>query len=309
MTPQNQRDLILDLTQLTHVVEYYYFLVVCSLGFAANMLNILVCQRKELLKYTMGFYNILMSVFNILTLVAVGYLEMFSQSTSSTPLILRSGLNCVLITYFIRVFAHMSTWLNVMVTADRLLCVYNTNKFKFLKNKTLVSGLVVAVNVVICCANVPSLFFRLDPKTNVCSSTKLVVLLRDSIVVIVRFLAPLVLQLAMNTMLVRKLFKAKQNRSMSTRMRREYRFAFTTVVLNVVFIVTGMPMLVSMVFINIYGYDQTYISKRSSESALASFVYLCSVVFVSFFYVALFFVNFFTNKMFRRECKNIYFGK
>ena len=134
---------MIDLTYTTHVVEYYICVIVCSIGFATNTLNIVVSTRKKLLKNTMGFYNISMSIFNILTLVTVGYLDFFTQSIGQTPLILRSNLNCILISYVMRVISQMSSWLNVMVTTDRMLCVFPflSNRFKFIKNKQILAGI------------------------------------------------------------------------------------------------------------------------------------------------------------------------
>ena len=76
----NKSEIVLDLTNLTHMAQYYFCIVICNKGIVANILNILVCLRKELLKNTIGFYNILMSTFNILTLIFVGYLNEFAHS-------------------------------------------------------------------------------------------------------------------------------------------------------------------------------------------------------------------------------------
>ena len=135
MPPNNKSEIVLDLTNITHAVEFYFCMFICNIGFATNSLNILVNMRKDiLLKSTMGYYNILMSIFNILTLATACYLNLFAQSIGQTPLILRSNLNCILISYFIRIFAQMSAWLNVMLTLDRVICIYSLiRRFKFVQ--------------------------------------------------------------------------------------------------------------------------------------------------------------------------------
>ena len=311
MSLNNKTEVVLDLTYITHAVVYYFCVVICSIGFVTNTLNIVVSARKKLLKSTVGFYNILMSIFNILTLSTVGYLDLFPQSIGHTPLILRSNLNCVLISYFLRVIAQMSMWLNVMVTTDRMLCVFPmlSNKYKFIKNKCILSGIVTGLFLAICLINVSNLFFHLNPHTGMCTSHIFVILLRDLISIVTRVVIVLILQLVMNTILIYKLIKARKNLRMPVSLKKEYKFMFNIIILNGVFIVTELPFLVSSILINIYGYNQTLISHASNEAAWASFAYVCSIVFAAFFYVSLFFVNFFTNKMFGRECKKIFLGK
>ena len=287
-------------------------MIICNIGFATNSLNILVSTRRALLlKSTMGYYNILMSIFNILTLSVVGYLDLFPQSIGHTPLILRSNLNCVLISYFLRVIAQMSTWLNVMVTTDRMLCVFPllSNKFMFIQSKRILSGIVTGLFLAICLLNVSNLFFHLDLQTGMCTSHTFVILLRDLTAIVTRIVIALILQLVMNTILIYKLIKARKNLHMPVSLKKEYKFAFNVIILNGVFIVTELPLFVSSILINIYGYNQTLISHASNEAAWASFAYVCSVLFATFFYVSLFFVNFLTNKMFARECKKICLGK
>ena len=306
----NKTETVIDLTNITHTVEFYFCVVICNIGFMANILNILVSTRKKLLKNTVGFYNIFMSIFNISTLAVAGYLDLFSQSIGQKPLILRSNLNCVLITYFIQVFSQMTAWLIVMVTADRLLCLYSLfNRFKFIKNKKNLSGTVACLFLVICFINLPSFFFHLDPQTGMCTSVNFVVLLRDLSAMTIRVIVPLVIQLIMNTILIYKLIQVRKNLRMTKSEKNEARLAFTSIILNGVLVVTELPFIVSTILTNVYGYNETLISHTTNKSAWASFAFVCSLGFASFYYVSLFFVNYLTNKLFRRECKNIYFGK
>ena len=314
---------VVDLTALTYSVEFYSILTIINVGLVANLVNILVCTRKELQKNTMGFYNILMSIFNILTLVSVGYVNLFPQTIGKTPLVLHSTYSCMLILYFNRVFCDMATWIYVMVTLDRMLCVSSVSRFKYIiKDKRKLALVVLGLFLAIAVANAPNFLFSLatelkyDPHSNLtttlteCKASTQVTLIRDSITSMLRVLLPLVLQLVFNSVLVYKLVKNRRiSVSMSRLVNTEYRFAFTIIVLNVIVFASDLPLFVCFVLINVYGYNQTYISRTSNESAWASFAFVCSLVLSSFVYVSLFFVNYATNKIFRRESKNIYFGK
>ena len=93
---------------------------------------------------------------------------------------------------------------------------------------------------------------------------------------------------------------------MSRSLRKEYKFAFTVIILNIVDFVTDMPFLISTIFINIYGYSQSYVTTTSNEAAIASFAYVAAGVLSLFMYVLLFFVNLISNKLFRNEVRKIF---
>ena len=89
--------------------------------------------------YCVGYYNILLSTCNILTLLVVSYLNLFPQTIGESPLLFRSEYACILILYSNKVIPQMSAWLYVIVTLDRMLCVVNLNRFKFINNKRTLS--------------------------------------------------------------------------------------------------------------------------------------------------------------------------
>ena len=298
---QNQSQ-IFDFTYLTHSLEYYLCTVIGNIGIIANILNIIVCTRKRLQQNTMGFYNILMSSFNILTIIFFGYLTLFSQSIGQEQLLLKSDASCKLISFFNRVFAQMSSWLSVMVTLDRMLCIGYTKRFKFIENKRNLAFIVLGLFAILCFINIPNLFNQVKTQTGTmskdCKSSRVISVLRDGITILSRFLLPITLQVIISGML----FKVRNRAKVSRSLNKEYKFAFTIIILNLVLIITEFPLIVSLIFVNIYGYNQTFISNTSIESAIASFAYICSYVFAAFIYVSLFFVNFLTNKIYRREC-------
>ena len=293
-------------------------MIIGNFGFMANILKILVCCRKELQKNTMGFYNIYMSVNNILAMIFISYLTLFPQSIGQEQLINTSYINCIMISYFLRVFLASSSWLNVMVTLDRMLCVTYLNEFKFIKDKKKLSLIIAGIFIVLCLINAPNFVFKLETQTEfdmftnqtitrkVCISSKLISTIRDGLAVSMRIIIPLILQAVMNSILIYKLFKTRHNINMPRSLRKEYKFAFTVIILNIVDFVSDMPFLISTIFINIYGYSQSYVTTTSNEAAIASLAYISSGVLSMFMYVLLFFVNLIFNKVFRKEVRKIF---
>ena len=262
----------------------------------------------------MGYYNILMSVFNNLTLISVAYLNLFSQTIGHESLLVVSNYSCILVLFINKVTPQMASWLNTMVTLDRMICTFHKNRFKFIGDKRKLSLIVVGLFVGICVMNVPNLLYSVqsqstfDPATNQttlikeCTATHQVVVIRDVLMSSSRIVLPISLQLGFNAILIKRLFKSKQRAGISHSLSKEYQFAFTITILNLLYFVFELPFLVCLVLINVYGYNQSYISRTSNESAIASFAFMCSYVVSSFVYVSLFFVNVATNKIYRKEC-------
>ena len=174
--------------------------------------------------------------------------------------------------------------------------------------------------MIICVINSPGFFYSLqdekkfDIATNrtittlVCSSSPVVIILRDMIHLTFRAVIPAAVQTVANILLLRKFLKAKRLITATTiSMKREKRFGFTVLILNTIFIITDVVAVSSVIFLEIYGYNQTYISTTSNESAIASLSYVCTYMFVWLIMCdMLFFINLLTNKTFRKETKKTF---
>ena len=96
---------IYNFTNSTHTVEFYGSLGVCIFGTITNLANLQVSSRKEMRLTTMGFYNILISMFNLL-IIYFNLTMFFPQSIGRTQVINTSTWACILIPYLFRVFSY-----------------------------------------------------------------------------------------------------------------------------------------------------------------------------------------------------------
>jgi hypothetical protein len=102
---------------LTLTVGLYTMLTITGIGVVTNLLNIRVCLGKHTRKTTMGFYNLLIAPINISALI----ISLFTRK-------LANDWSCLLIPYTQRVLFQMISWINVMVSFDRLyLITYHLN--------------------------------------------------------------------------------------------------------------------------------------------------------------------------------------
>jgi hypothetical protein len=296
---------------------YYTILIVTNLGLITNTLNIIISMRKPIQQSSMGFYNIIMSIFNILSLIA-SYITIFPQIVSTTNLNLLSTFSCISIAYFQRVVIHMSSWINVMISADRMLCVTFPSRFKFVNDKRILSLIALGLLIFVSTINAANFWFFLkeqtifDTTTNKtlvtsqgCTSDPHTLFIRDTISVIVRIMLPVILEAIFNSILIYKLFQSRKRASQMTMSnKKEYKFSITIVMLNFAFLLFLMPTFVTTIYLNIIKTSSA--SYRSQVIAL--FAYNCSLVFAIYQFGSIFFINLFFNKIFQKEIRLILCG-
>jgi hypothetical protein len=314
----------INLTNQTNALQLYSFAFIIPVGFITNVLNILVNARDKFQQTTMGFYNIFWSIFNIFWIICL-FLQASIPLIGLNKLILKSDIACKLLPYFVRLFGQLNMWINVVASFDRLLLMsyenlaaYN-NRFLNNNNKIRLLKILVLMVLILSAVNSPGLLFYLETDTVVfnnltnqtsftiqCTSTPLISLIRDSISSLFRIVLPIVIQTVISCILIYKLSVLEINVT-TLSLKKEYRFTFTMVIINLLFIFSQLLLLMGLIFTNIYGYNQTYISTTSNESAVSSFFYTCAILCSTFINTnLLFFVNLITNFKFREEAKKIF---
>jgi hypothetical protein len=152
-----------DLNILTRLVGLYGFLTILFIGILANVLNICVCLMKKTRNTAMGFYNLITATFNLAFLGVIILQTSFVNSFNWT---------CVLVPYLARIVYQMISWLNVMVSFDRLFLSYNTQQSSVqsqngdnnLNRKKLIL-IVIVIFTALLCVNISGLFYHLETQS------------------------------------------------------------------------------------------------------------------------------------------------
>ena len=304
---------------LTNFFFYSCSLLVSSF-ILANIVNILICLRSRIVKEMIGFYNIIISVFNILTLV-LGSLIVYPITLNFQDLVEISNFSCITITYFSRVSVQMCSWLYVFLSLDRYLCVAYNEKFKFLlNNKKKLSYILTGLFLVILLINVPNLFFKLtnvssfDTQTNqtksyvLCTASSSIILVRNFIVILFRIVLPLILQIILSNLLIFKLFKSRRSARINRDLKKEYRFTRIIIWINICFIITETPFMITTLYFGVLGVKTEYpLSEFATNSlAISTLIFYVTSVLGSYMFGSLFFVNVFTNHIFKKEIRLIF---
>jgi len=211
----------------------------------------------------------------------------------------------------------MTAWRYVCLTIDRYLCVafYHNRIYHIFNSRKNLAIIFLILFAFISLVNIPNLFsyIVLDADSNMtCESSYFINLVRNLVVCVFRVILPTLLQAIFSVLLIFRFFKVRRTvvTNSNGSMKKDYRFARIILWLNLIYFITEIPYCLTTLYFGIIGKTPTYpiLANTSNELAVMSLVFYLSVVFGSYLFGSLFFVNFFTNKLFQREIR-LMFGR
>jgi hypothetical protein len=128
--------LTINLTPIGNTIDFYFTWIIVPIGFVTNAISILVFARTKLLKTNMGYFNLLLSISNLLTLLF--YFFVYKSSTVlNLDLSVQTLTGCKLFMFIRRVLRELSPIIETVMTLDRFLSINYPKKFPILKNKVI----------------------------------------------------------------------------------------------------------------------------------------------------------------------------
>ena len=261
----------------------------------------------------------------------------YLTSAYGHDLALWSDFWCKFFPCLARILSQTSSWIQVLITFDRYILIAHPSKACHLKNRKLISWVIIVTILLLCLINVlPNLFFYiqtteiiLQPNTNQthvnltivttisCTSRDYIVLVRDLISVLFRTIVPFVLICYGNFSLIQTFLKSKRkiqqmadtssissslSKLSDIRPRKENNFIYSIIFLDTVFLVTLLPLTITTIMFNIYQYIPSIGSVVTQDAC--KLAYYMTVFIASLSSVFPFLITYFTNKIFKRECHN-----
>ena len=229
-----------------------------------------------------------------------------------------SSLNCTAFSFLSRFFGQFPSWLQILVSMDRLFCISCPLKYKNTRHKLAkIAGLLVFLFILLLCFNILNVYTRLEEivelnaatnQTSIqknCAGPRNLVLIRDSLTFLLRLILPLVLLALVNSAIAFKLIKIRKEFSnFNSFMVKEYKFTISTLVLNLFYMVSLLIHLVIIMVFNWIDYDLRYASGVGKLDKINRFFYMGLSMLV-YNYICNFVVNIRTNVYFRRELVNL----
>ena len=128
------------LEQLTYNIRIVVLPILCAIGFVGNSLTMLIlCRRKNRASST-SVYFLFLAVFDTLTIIT-GNFSVWIFAMWDFRLRAINTATCKLHVFFTYLCIHMSTWILVLLTCERVLSVVRPHRVKILctRKKSIIS--------------------------------------------------------------------------------------------------------------------------------------------------------------------------
>lgn len=218
---------------LSKSVNLYFSATVVPIGIMLNVVTIAIFTSKRLNKNTnMGMFYISLAIYDILALFnSILFIQLLPSL--SINLINTSDFCCKFISLWRRTVIQCPSWMQVLITLDRLRSVCFPNKLKLMEKKSKVLSIIPSIFIVVCVINMTHMGFfkrelfsttkRFDNQTNItlnqttitvsCAASSAIVTLTDVMNVLMRSYIPFVVMLSMNIQLTRTFIKSRKKSS------------------------------------------------------------------------------------------------
>ncbi|CAF0910358.1 unnamed protein product [Brachionus calyciflorus] len=302
----------------TQSILFFVSVIIFPIGIIFNTLEIIIFRKPKFQKTTMGFYFTINSSLN---LFIIFYLLIFiPPSIKGHYLHLKSDLTCKFYYFFLRVLYQSSSWLNVFITADRLVFVLYPNRFKFQKDKLKLSIFLFVFLLLISTVSLPNLFMKRTVIESIylnksllsiyCTANPSVLLIRDIELITMRTCLPFILMFLLNLMLIYKVFKSKLKfNRISRNLNLEFKFAFTVITTTFIFLIIFSPNVVYIVLSNIYNNNRLFVKQIQTKNAFLVLFETCSSLSYFSMYSFNFLIQMAFNTIFLEEVSKIFLKK
>ena len=207
-----------SLDSILNIFLLILLVVLFPICFFLNIITIIVFMRKKFSENSMGFFNITINIVNnLIILLNIG---LYYKDSKNEFVIFRTTFACFYL-YIVRIFSSFHSWVIVMVSFERALHVIFPFKFKFMKKKKILFGIIIAIFTANIVFNIPNVFLRLTTTitysnqtnqtitTKMCASTPQIEFIIDTIRILTRMVIPFILVALTDFLLIYKLFKSK----------------------------------------------------------------------------------------------------
>ena len=299
------------LNSLNSQIVYYFVIVSAVFGIPGNLISMIVFVRLAFKnrKINMGLLytcqtaiDLIMQILSLLALRGAIYLFGVNIFTLSDSF-------CRGFMFMRRFILQASSWMSVFISFDRFTFVLYEHRFKFMKNKLILSGLIFAVMFLVALSDVENFFYYLtwSNKTSSysCLASNSVTVASDIISMLVRIYIPLLLMVVFNGLMIYWIFKKSRSSKVvvqknSALKRKEHQFTISVLSCNALFFLTNFPLAIFFIFYDSLLYSNAF--KSDSILSARYSLYMNILVSISFFDQTFsIFMYFGFNKLFRKE--------
>lgn len=305
-------ELLIQRTITNDFLLIFSSFVIIPIGIFLNFTQMLILLRKRFLTSIMAMYYQLISIYNIFILIVTWF--SFMSKSDFTKIDFITDIGCKLLAFFFRLALQICSWLNVLVTLDRLIFIVFSSKFKFWRKKHNILILFFSLHLFFMAINIPNFYFKsisrttnlsnITFQTKVCTASLDMFIIRSVISQVVGVYAPFVLMVILNVFLIYKVIESRKNFSQKSKMGKDTNFAFTLIGSNIAFLILMTPYSVYTAILSTYVNEEEIILRPSLNAYLSLFETITRSIYCINYSIS-FVIQIICNKLFRKEIINI----
>lgn len=290
---------------LNQMLSFYSIYTILPIGILLNVVQIIVYLRKKFISTTMSNYYIQISLNNIIAILLtivrfIGQIEFY-------PFEENTKFGCKFLAFLTRFSYASCSWLNFLMTIDRLIFILFSNGYKKIQNKWFILKISFLVYFFLVVVNVPNFLFGYTMITRnyttrvvvfyFCTGSVELNFIREFLSQILGIFVPFGLMLASNIFLILKVIESKKKINSN----RETNFLFTVILSNVVFLVAFFPFSINLLIRLIVVADQSVQERIDGYLTFITLFETFSRIIICINFSSGLILQIIVNRMFRRE--------
>jgi hypothetical protein len=293
-------DYIQHLRFIAERMIFFSGIFVAIPGLILNTVNFIVYFKGNFTKNMRFFYSLqsICDLLNIVNWLLVTYLP-----TLGIDLSLQSDFLCKFLFTVRRVMAQSSSWMQMMISIDRLFSTFFSAKYRQVLGLKYLIGSVTLIELVIVSTSMINLSFFLNVAVSTVNNQTVIQRVcapRPGFGFIVnvsgfsmRVVVPFLCMLVANLVLIYKLFIHKSN--MNKLSKKEYNFAFSLIANNFAYLIFNLPFSLQQLL------EYLPIINTAEDRAFWNFISVIGTILIIFYWSYTFLIYLKCNNSFRKE--------
>ena len=252
-----------DIINLDSKITYYFTIVSSAIGIPGNLISLIIFIRLALKspKINMG---LLYSCQTAIDLTALIFILFAFRGSPYLYGYLVTNINdsfCRVFMFLRRYMLQASSWMSVLISFDRFIFVIYQNRFQFMKNKLILSAIILSVMILVAIADIENFFYYISGTSMTslytCIGSNAVTIASDIINMFLRTYIPMVLMVTFNSLMIYKIAKKDRSSQLgkkSSLKKKEHHFTIAVFSCSVLFFICNFPLAIFFVFtdVNLY---------------------------------------------------------
>ena len=296
------------LNNINNQMTYYFVVISSAIGIPGNLISMLIFIRLAIKnsKINMGFLYTCQTIIDLLVLIFTLFVFRGSVYIFGYLVINISDSYCRGVMFFRRFIVQASSWMSVLIIFDRFIFVLYEHRFKFMKNKLILSAIIFGVMLLLAISDLENIFYYVESSlksVRTCIGSYEITISSDIIAMAVRIHIPMVLMAIFNGLVINRISKSSTVRLATEKVsnrRKERQFTIAAMLCNVLFFLVNFPLAIYYIVYDINLYSGVF--KSTSTVATVYTFYMNVCINLSFLVQTLsVFIYFGFNKLFRNE--------